>query len=181
MRAILFLVFVVGPILELLVIIQVGQLVGPWPTVGLLLAVSVLGALLVRREGLKAWQRFTRSLQEGRVPAAEVVDGALLLLGGAFLVTPGFITDALGLALLFPPTRAGLRRLVRARSSLFVAGATGLRGAQSSPRGGRARPHDTNDVVDVEVVRVEREDAPEASEALEDGHRDDPSEEEPPR
>ena len=160
MGPILFIVFIVVPLLELFVIIQVGQVVGAPATILALLAISLVGAALVRREGLKAWQRFTQALAEGRVPAGEVVDGALLLFGGALLLTPGFLTDALGLALLIPLTRAGLRRLVRRRVHVFapLASARNARGGGS--RKGADR-HDRSDRdVDVEVVDVERNETP---------------------
>lgn len=175
----LFLLFVVGPILELVVIIQVGQAIGAWLTVGLLVALSLVGAALVRREGLRAWWRFNESLQAGRVPTTEVADGALVLLGGALLVTPGFLTDALGLALLVPPSRALIRGVLRRRGRfLLIGGVTGARpgtGARPSAgarrgsggpgaagargaRGGRSGA--TDDVVEVEVVKVERDESP---------------------
>ncbi|HVE64897.1 MAG TPA: FxsA family protein [Mycobacteriales bacterium] len=106
----LVLAFIIVPIVELYVIVQVGQAVGVLPTIGLLLAVALLGSWLVKREGLRAWRSFLAAMQERRVPAREVADGALVVLGGAMLLTPGFVTDVLGLVLILPPTRAVLRR-----------------------------------------------------------------------
>ncbi|MCW3009844.1 MAG: FxsA cytoplasmic rane protein, partial [Solirubrobacterales bacterium] len=106
----LVLLFVVVPILELFVIIQVGGAIGVLPTIGLLLLDSVLGSVLMRSQGRAAWQRFQAATAAGKVPAREVVDGALVVFGGALLLSPGFLTDVLGLALLFPPTRAMVRR-----------------------------------------------------------------------
>jgi len=97
--------FLVLPFLELYVLIQVGQVVGVWWTILLVLAISVLGSWLVRREGWAAWRRITARLQAGEVPGREVVDGGLILLAGALLIAPGFISDVLALPLLFPPTR----------------------------------------------------------------------------
>src|SRR3954452_1990799 len=111
----LFVIFIVVPLAELYVIIQVGQAIGVLPTIGLLLLDSLLGTLLVRTQGRAAWQRFTDTTRAGRPPAREVLDGALVLLGGAFLLSPGFLTDILGAALLLPPTRALLRRLAARR------------------------------------------------------------------
>ena len=105
----LVLLFVVVPLAELYVIIQVGQAIGVLPTIGILLADSILGSLLLRSQGRLAWRRFAEALRAGRPPAREVIDGGLILLGGAFLLTPGFLTDLLGLALLLPPTRALVR------------------------------------------------------------------------
>ena len=102
--------FILVPFAELAVIISVGRVIGVWPTVGLLLVFSLLGAWLARREGVAAWRRFRRALDEGRVPTAEVADGFLILLAGALLLAPGFLSDAVGLVLLVPPVRAAVRR-----------------------------------------------------------------------
>jgi UPF0716 protein FxsA len=111
----LVLLFIAIPIAELAVIIQIGEWLGLWPTLLLLLADAVLGSLLLRAQGRAAWRRFSGTLAAGRPPAREIVDGALILVGGALLLTPGFITDVVGLAFLVPPTRALIRRFVVAR------------------------------------------------------------------
>jgi UPF0716 protein FxsA len=108
----LILLFIVVPILELYLIIQVGQAIGVLPTMALLVADSILGSMLLRSQGRAAWQRFNTAVAAGRVPAREVLDGGLIIFGGALLLTPGFATDVLGLALLLPPTRALFRRLL---------------------------------------------------------------------
>jgi UPF0716 protein FxsA len=108
----LVLLFIVVPIAEIYVIIQVGQAIGPLWTILLLLADSIIGARLVSWQGRQAWHRFQLALAERRVPHREVLDGALIILGGALLVTPGFITDFFGLFLLLPPTRAVVRRVL---------------------------------------------------------------------
>jgi UPF0716 protein FxsA len=115
MPAVLFAAFFVVSLVELTVLIQVGQVIGPWWTVLLLLVVSALGAWLVKREGLKAGRRFRAALQQARIPAQEVVDGALVICGGALLLTPGFLTDILGLLCVIPPTRGILNRIIRSR------------------------------------------------------------------
>src|SRR3954447_18075390 len=105
MLPLLLLIFLVVPIAELAVIIQVGEAIGVWWTIGLLIADSVLGSLLMRHQGRATWRRFTTLMRSGRVPAREVLDGALVLFGGAMLLTPGFLSDILGALLLLPPTR----------------------------------------------------------------------------
>jgi UPF0716 protein FxsA len=115
MALVLVLLFIVVPILELYVLIQIGQSIGILPTIALLIADSVLGAMLMRSQGRAAWMRFNRALAEGRVPGREVIDGALVIFGGALLLTPGFLSDILGLTLLLPPTRALVRRVLVAR------------------------------------------------------------------
>jgi UPF0716 protein FxsA len=110
----LVVLFIAVPIVELYVIIQVGQLIGVLPTLALLLADALLGSLLLRHQGRGAWRRFNEALTERRFPGREVADGLMIAIGGTLLLTPGFVTDIFGLILLVPPTRAIVRRLSRA-------------------------------------------------------------------
>lgn len=112
MALLLVVLFIVVPIAELYVIIQVGQAIGVLNTIALLILDSLVGAWLWRSQGRAVWRRFNEALAAGRVPHREVLDGVLVIFGGALLLTPGFITDVLGLALLLPPTRAVIRRVV---------------------------------------------------------------------
>jgi UPF0716 protein FxsA len=150
MAALLVLVFVVVPLIELAIIIQVGQVIGLVWTIVLLLADSLLGAWLVRREGTRAWSRFRLALNQARVPTDEVLEGALVLFGGALLLTPGFATDALGLLLLIPPTRALVAAIMKRRLGGRLSVSTVSAGSAAR------RPRDRDDVVDVEVINVER-------------------------
>jgi UPF0716 protein FxsA len=111
--ALLVALFIVVPIVELYVIVQIGSLIGVWPTIALLLADALLGALLLRQQGRGAWRRFNLALAERRFPGREVADGLLIAIGGTLLLTPGFVTDIAGLIFLIPPTRAIVRRLLR--------------------------------------------------------------------
>ncbi len=110
LRVGLFLAFLVVPVLEIWLLIQVGQVIGGWQTVGLLIADSLLGAWLVRREGRRAWAALQSAIQSGRMPDRELADGAMVVAGGALLLTPGFITDLLGFFLILPLTRPVARR-----------------------------------------------------------------------
>ena len=109
MGIVLLFLFLALPIAEIYVIIQVGDAIGVAPTIALLILDGFLGAALARSQGRAAWERFNRALTDGRVPANETFDGAMIILGGALLLTPGFITDIVGILLLLPPTRAALR------------------------------------------------------------------------
>ena len=111
----LVVLFILLPLAELYVILKVGDSIGIGWTLFLLVADSLLGAILLRSQGRAVWRRFGKALEEGRMPHREVQDGVLVILGGAFLITPGFITDVLGLLMLFPPTRALIRRLAMRR------------------------------------------------------------------
>src|SRR3954451_14003694 len=112
MGALLLLLFIVVPIAELALIIQVGDLIGVWWTIAILIADSILGTVLMRSQGRAAWRRFTVMMQSGLPPAREVLDGVLVIFGGALLLTPGFITDVFGLVFLLPPSRAIVRRVL---------------------------------------------------------------------
>jgi UPF0716 protein FxsA len=120
--------FVAVPLVELYVIIQVGQEIGALWTVALLFAASVVGSVLLRSQGRTVWRRFRAQIEAGRPPAREVADGALIMLGGALLLTPGFVTDAFGLALLVPPTRALVRGVIVRRLTLGLVGGRRRRG-----------------------------------------------------
>jgi UPF0716 protein FxsA len=144
--ALLVVLFIVVPIVELYVIIQIGGLIGVWPTLALLLADALLGSLLLRHQGRGAWRRFNQALAERRFPGREVADGLMIAIGGTLLLTPGFVTDIFGVLLLLPPTRAIARRLLRryAAHRFVVVGVGGAGGAGAPPPGRNpaSRPYD---------------------------------------
>lgn len=173
MPFVLLVLFIAVPLAELWVILQVGSVIGAGWTILLLVLDSLVGAWLVQREGRRSWGALREAFSSGRWPADELAQGALVVFGGALLLTPGFITDAIGLAAVVPPTRALLARLLRRaagivaarRMGMGTAGATiftrpgdhsrrtrrdPIRGT-TSRRAGRASP-------DVEIISVERED-----------------------
>ena len=153
MPALLVVALVVVPLVEIYVLVQVGQVIGPLPTIALLLVMSLVGAWLLRREGARTWRAFRTAVQSGRVPAREVADGALVIFGGALLLTPGFATDAFGLLCVLPPTRAVLRRMLTGlvAKRLGIAGLVGGLAADRVRRPGRGTAVD-GEVVDGEVV-----------------------------
>jgi UPF0716 protein FxsA len=112
LRLALFAAFIGIPLIEIWVLIQVGQVIGPWWTILLLVLDSILGTWLVRREGGRAWRALRVALESGRMPARELADGALILVGGTLMLTPGFVTDAFGILLILPFTRPVARRLL---------------------------------------------------------------------
>jgi UPF0716 protein FxsA len=137
-----FILLLVVPIAELWIIVEVAGAVGIVETLALLVLVSAAGAWLLKQQGLATWSRLRKTLERGDIPAEEVTDGALILLGGALLLTPGFLTDLVGLILLLPPSRATIKRGFRR----FVVKWAGRRWGVVAPRRRR----------EVEVVRVER-------------------------
>jgi UPF0716 protein FxsA len=114
LQGLLFVLFVVVPLLEIYLLVQVGQVIGAGWTIALLLLDAVLGTWLIKHEGSRAWRSLRAALQSGRMPAVEIADGALILVGGTLMLAPGFITDAFGILLILPFTRPLFRRLLTA-------------------------------------------------------------------
>jgi UPF0716 protein FxsA len=154
MPLLLVLLFIIVPIAELAVLIQVGQLIGVWWTVAILIATALLGSFLLRTQSRAAWQRFNDTVTAGQIPHKEVVDGVLVIFGGVLLLTPGFITDIFGLLFLFPPTRILLRGLLVRRGALALVGA--MPGAAKAPNGRMRHPDDIEGhAVDVDSDRLD--------------------------
>jgi UPF0716 protein FxsA len=147
---VLALVFVVLPVAEIYVLIQIGQVIGAWWTVLLLIADGFLGSWLMKREGTRAWAALRAALTESRLPARELADGALILIGGTLLVTPGFLSDVAGLFCVLPVTRPVARAaLTRYLTRRLLAGSTS--GRQDDDPRTRRRPG-PDSVVQGEVV-----------------------------
>jgi UPF0716 protein FxsA len=143
--ALLVALFIVIPIVELWVIIEIGSLIGVWPTIALLIADAVLGSLLLRHQGRGAWRRFNEAIAQRRFPGREVADGLLIAVGGTLLLTPGFVTDVFGAILLIPPTRAIVRGLMRGYVTrrFVIVGAPGQRSAPTSGPARRAYDYES--------------------------------------
>jgi UPF0716 protein FxsA len=146
MLPLLILLFIVVPLVELYVIVQVGQAIGVLWTIGLLLLDSLLGTWLLRHQGRAVWLRFRTALASGRPPARETIDGALVIVGGALMLAPGFITDAFGVLLLLPPTRAIVRRTVMRHALGRLFGPLGAMGRVAGGAASRARTRQDYDV-----------------------------------
>jgi UPF0716 protein FxsA len=134
LRLLLLAAFIGVPLLEIYILIQVGQVIGAWWTIGVLIAVSVLGSWLIRREGRRAWRALTEATSTGRLPDRELFDGGLVLVGGVLMLTPGFVTDLAGLFLIMPPTRPFARR-----AATWFLGRHLARQVQRGPLGGMPR------------------------------------------
>jgi UPF0716 protein FxsA len=121
-------IFVLVPLAELYVIFKVvGPALGAPLTIALLAADSLAGAWLMKSQGRAVWRRFNETMAAGRIPHREIVDGVLIIFGGAFLITPGFITDILGFLLLIPPTRSLFRRSLQRRLEVRAVSSAGRR------------------------------------------------------
>jgi len=115
MLARLALLFILVPIVELALLVRIGQWVGFWPTIGLVVTTGLVGAALARAQGLKTLLAFQGEVARGGLPGQALLDGLAILVGGAFLLTPGLLTDVAGFFLLFPPSRRWLQRRLRRR------------------------------------------------------------------
>lgn len=160
MVVLLIVVFVLLPIAELYVILQVGDAIGAPLTILLLVLDSLLGSALLRSQGRTVWRQFNAVLAEGRIPHRELFDGIAVIFGGAFLITPGFLTDIIGLLLLIPPTRAVLRRIAtgwlgKRYGLTAVMGAAGVAGRAARSR----RPRDDDGTVEG-TAREHRDEPP---------------------
>jgi UPF0716 protein FxsA len=124
---ILLLAFIAVPILEIALFIQVGGLIGLWPTLGVVVATAVAGAAVLRRQGVSTLGEIQTEMRAGRDPSSALANGALLLVAGLLLLTPGFFTDAVGLSLLAPPVRAAVIGWLgpRIAARVVVAGSAG--------------------------------------------------------
>ncbi len=111
----IYLLFILIPAVELVLLIEVGKLIGPLPTIGLIVGTGFIGATLARHQGLTVLSRLRSEIGVGHLPGDALLDGALILVAGALLVTPGVLTDAVGFLLLIPPTRRVLKRSLKKR------------------------------------------------------------------
>ena len=147
----LVILFIAVPLVEIYVIIQVGQAIGPWWTILLLVIDSILGSWLIRHQGARAWRALREALDSGRMPARELADGGLILVGGTLMLAPGFVTDAFGVLMILPVTRPLFRRLLTGvvANRLVVLGPTGPMGPGTAQRPG---PDPDGPVIRGEVV-----------------------------
>lgn len=123
--AAILLAFLLVPIAEIYVLIQIGQVIGAWWTILLLVLDSIVGAWLIKREGRKAWLALRERIETGMLPARELADGVLIVLGGALMLSPGFVTDVFGILLILPVTRPLFRGLITTFAVRRVAGRPG--------------------------------------------------------
>lgn len=152
----LLLLFFLVPLGEIYLLIQVGDAVGALPTIALVVFTAVLGAALVRSQGLSTISRLQRNLEEGGLPAVPLIEGAMILFAGALLLTPGFITDAIGFACLVPPLRQSFAHWLISRGALHVASTGSFHTSGQHPPGGQPggqRPTGEGRVIEGEYRR----------------------------
>ena len=155
----LFLLFLCVPLIEIALFIQIGGLIGLWPTLGIVVLTAVLGTWLVRTQGQMAIAQLRDSFSQLNDPTEPLAHGAMILIAGALLLTPGFFTDAVGFALLFPPFRSAAFRYVRARVTVqsFEMGATKTRTYSTRPRPNRQQDPD---IIEGEFHEIDPEKRP---------------------
>lgn len=132
---ILFFAFLAIPIAEIYVLIEVGSVIGAFPTIMLIVFTAILGSILIRAQGLTTLARVREAMQRGEIPAVEMMEGMCLLLAGAFLLTPGFVTDTMGFILLIPALRRAVILTLLERGILRPA-----TGPQANPTRNRTSP-----------------------------------------
>lgn len=156
----LILLFTAVPFVELALLIWIGRRIGPLPTFALVIATGVLGASLARYQGLATWARFRKAQGQGRLPGTEVVEGLLILIAGAVLLTPGVLTDLVGFLLLTPPARRALVRwaMPRLRARVLVRtspGGPAPRGRPARSAGTESRASGADEVIDAEYEVID--------------------------
>jgi UPF0716 protein FxsA len=151
---VLAVLFVVIPLVEIYLLIQVGQVIGVWWTILLLIADSILGSYLVKHEGGRAWEALRQAIESHKMPAKELADGALILIGGTLLLTPGFLSDVVGFFCILPFTRPLARRLLTGFITRKLLGGPsgGTRGPRTGTRSGTRQRPGPDSVVQGEVV-----------------------------
>jgi len=153
MFAKIFALFVSVALIELALFVVVGSRIGVGPTLGIILLTGMLGAALTKSQGTRALRNFRQASAEGRLPHAEIVEGLMILIAGALLLSPGFFTDLIGFAILVPPIRAALRKTVVAflMQRIIPPGAMAA-AATKSHAGSRGAADGPGEVIEVEVL-----------------------------
>lgn len=157
-----FAFFILMPILELMLLIKVGSFIGVFPTIAIVLVTAVLGVSLLRREGMSTIGKAQQRLEAGEMPASELVEGALLVVSGAFLLTPGFITDSIGFACLVPALRQRMAGYLIQRMSLKAVNSAAMFGANEPPRAspyrtGSGASNAEGEIIEGEVIEIDGE------------------------
>ena len=147
--SLLLVAFVLVPLVEIFVIVQVGQVIGRWWTILLLVLERLLGTWRWRREGSRAWRALTTALNSGRMPATELADAALILVGGTLMLTPGFVTDGLGILMILPVTRPLFRRVL---ARVVTRRLLSTEPRRWPPNASRPRPGSGGSVVEGEII-----------------------------
>jgi len=153
--------FIIVPLAEIAVLIEVGGWLGLGPTLALIVLTAAVGTWMLRRQGFAVLRRAQQQMQQGALPIAEVFEGFCLVIAGALLLTPGFLTDAVGALLLLPPVRALLYRKVRHQLEEQVPPGPTSTHDDSADRRRDSRPQDQPPVVDVDFEEIEPGDMPE--------------------
>jgi UPF0716 protein FxsA len=161
MLAKLFALFTIVPLIELLLLIPLSQAMGTLPTIALVVTTAVVGAILGKSQGLGAWNRITTEFGQGKLPGDAIIDGLIVLVACVLLITPGVLTDVLGISMLIPFLRAPVRKLLKARWTNRLQNGAVTYIDLTAGGASRARPDD--DVIDVTPVEKQPESAPEPS------------------
>lgn len=179
MQILLFLIFLVVPIVEIALFIQAGQLIGLWPTIAITIGTAIAGSFLMRVQGFATLNRFSQAAQRGEVPVTPVIDGIGIFAAGLLLLTPGLLTDTIGLLLFVPPFRRALAKWAfgkalasgRVHVRTYGAGSDGGPKPQAPPRGGKGF-RKSDDVIDAEFETIDPKDNGDGAEPLDRDEND---------
>lgn len=150
----LFLLFLCIPMIEIAGFIFVGDMIGFWSTMGMIILTAIMGSALLRHQGLETLRKMQASVDQNQLPIDEMLDGVCLLVAGVLLITPGFFTDFIGFTLFIPPLRNLYKELFVSQSFLTIVQFTNTRGRPHNAR----QPHRNDDVIDVEYEVIDKED-----------------------
>lgn len=152
-----FLLFIVLAVAEIYVLISVGGVIGTLPTIGLILLTGIIGVTMLKQQGFSVFAKLQEKMHQGQAPAQEMVEGVLLIIAGAFLITPGFVTDAIGFLWLIPKTREYFSKALIKKGTFKVQGmhASGSYQTGSNPFG-QARAQDDENTVEGEYERTDK-------------------------
>lgn len=155
----LFLLFIVLPLVEIMILVKIGMLTSIWVPIAIVLVTGVVGSALARREGWKVLERIREDVRTGQMPADSLIDGFLVLLSGVLFVLPGVLTDVVGIVLLFPPSRQLVKRGVAAWFKRNVELHVGRIGDSYWPNSGGSAGAEHDKIIDARVISSRVEDA----------------------
>ncbi len=156
MFRILLAIFIIVPIIEIYLFMRIGEMIGVGPTLGMIILTAFIGITMLKWQGLSTLQRAQENLQENKIPATELVEGIILLLCGALLLTPGFFTDTVGFLMLIPPIRQAVAKIVVEKGKLQILNGQGFSGFSSHDGFRQNHSDQDGDIIDGEFTKEDK-------------------------
>lgn len=157
MFRIILALFIIIPIIEIFLFMRIGALIGVMPTLGMIILTAVIGVSMLKMQGLSTLQRAQNNLQENKIPATELIEGIILLLCGALLLTPGFFTDAIGFLMLVPHIRRAAAKIIIEKGKLQIMNGSGFSGFSSTQGFDSSSGNQDGDIIDGECHKEDNE------------------------